>query len=196
VTQTVEGGWQHYPGKYGATSKSVLFIYWTADSYTRTGCYNLDCAGFVQTNNNIRLGGGFSRYSTVGGAQYELWLQWFRSGGNWWMYLGGTAVGYYPASLWANTGLARGATTIDYGGETTGDGNYPAMGSGRFAAAGAKQAAYQQLVEYFDTGNKRRIASLSPDQRTPRCYTINLRNNSPTASKTYFYYGGPGGRVC
>jgi hypothetical protein len=70
------------------------------------------------------------------------------------------------------------------------------MGSGGFAAAGATRAAYQRLVEYFDTANIRRMASLSPDQRTPRCYTINVQNRSASASRTYFYYGGPGGRVC
>ena len=57
-TQTVEGGWQVYPAKYG-TSKAVTFIYWTADNYVRTGCYNLDCAGFVQTNSKWPLGGAW-----------------------------------------------------------------------------------------------------------------------------------------
>jgi len=37
--QTVEGGWVNYPGKFG--SQSVLFIYWTADNYASTGCYDL-----------------------------------------------------------------------------------------------------------------------------------------------------------
>src|ERR1700688_802203 len=68
--QTVEGGWQAFPQKYN-TVNSVLFIYWTADGYNRTGCYNLDCAAFVQVNSNWALGASFSHYSTPGGTQYE-----------------------------------------------------------------------------------------------------------------------------
>jgi hypothetical protein len=46
--QTAEVGWQVYPQKYG-NSYPTLFIYWTADGYNRTGCYNLDCSAFIQT---------------------------------------------------------------------------------------------------------------------------------------------------
>ncbi|MGA7674317.1 MAG: neprosin family prolyl endopeptidase [Rhizomicrobium sp.] len=62
--QTAETGWQNYPWKYFSES-SRLFIYWTADDYNKTGCYNLDCAAFVQTNNTWILGGAFSNYSTL-----------------------------------------------------------------------------------------------------------------------------------
>jgi hypothetical protein len=40
-TQTAEVGWQAQPSVWG-TYNSVLFIYWTADGYDNTGCYNLD----------------------------------------------------------------------------------------------------------------------------------------------------------
>jgi hypothetical protein len=54
-TQTAEVGWQNYPGKYG-NEEARLFIYWTADYYNHTGCYNLDCGAFVQTSNKAALG--------------------------------------------------------------------------------------------------------------------------------------------
>ena len=64
--QTAEIGWQVYPEKYNSTLP-VLFIYWTADSYNATGCYNLDCAAFVQTNSSWHLGG-----TLVSGQQSEI----------------------------------------------------------------------------------------------------------------------------
>ncbi|KAJ1277164.1 hypothetical protein BS78_05G273900 [Paspalum vaginatum] len=66
---TIEAGWQVYPGMYGDRNPR-LFIYWTRDAYQKTGCYNL-CAGFVQTNNQIAIGGSLTPVSTYGGSQYE-----------------------------------------------------------------------------------------------------------------------------
>lgn len=104
--QTVEGGWQVFPAKYG-TATPRLFIYWTANAYTTTGCYNLDCKAFVQTNKTWVLGGALSPVSTTGGTQYQINMQWKRDSGtgNWWLFLQGsgaqTAVGYYPKRLTA-----------------------------------------------------------------------------------------------
>jgi hypothetical protein len=44
---------------YGNT-KPCLFVYWTADDYHSTGCYNLSCTAFVQTNKNWAFGGALS----------------------------------------------------------------------------------------------------------------------------------------
>ena len=198
--QTAEGGWQDYPGKYGVT-KPVLFIYWTADGYNATGCYNLDCKGFVQTNPNVHLGAGFSNYSTQGGTQYFIEVHWFLSGGKWWFYLGGVdaahAVGYYPASLYASGPLATRGSEIDYGGETVGTTNWPQMGGGRFPNTGFGHAAYQRTIHYYTTGNGYDNATLTPSQPSPSCYKIKLFNNSSnTTYRTYFYFGGPGGTGC
>ncbi|KAJ1277109.1 hypothetical protein BS78_05G269000 [Paspalum vaginatum] len=56
---TIEVGWQVYPVLYGDNS-TRLFIFWTRDAYETTGCYNLSCSGFVQTNNQIVIGGSIS----------------------------------------------------------------------------------------------------------------------------------------
>ena len=195
--QTVEGGWQNYPGKYGVNS-SVLFIYWTADDYGSTGCYNLDCTGFVQTNSNWALGGTFPNYSTSGGTQYEVQMQWKHSQGNWWLYLQGTGtldpVGYYPGSIYGSGQLSQYSTLIEYGGETVGITSWPPMGSGAFANAGYQYAAYQRLIYYTDTSGAGQWASLNPVQPTPSCYTIVYTPSSSGGSwGTYFYFGGPGG---
>jgi hypothetical protein len=80
--QTIEGGWIHYPNKFGYNS--ALFIYWTSNSYSN-GCYNLDCPAFVQVNRSIPLGASFSQYSTYGGPQVGFGMQWYYYQGNWWM---------------------------------------------------------------------------------------------------------------
>jgi hypothetical protein len=198
--ETVEGGWQDFPAKYGI-AKPVLFIYWTADGYNKTGCYNTDCAAFVQVNSNVHLGAPFAHYSTKNGTQYTLDISWYQTGGNWWLYVGGSqstnAVGYYPGTLYAKTPMANKASTIDYGGETVGTTAWPPMGSGKLPDSGFGVSAYQRYIHYFTMSNNFADATLSPSQLSPTCYKIKVTNNSTDASfRSYFYFGGPGGTGC
>lgn len=200
-TQTVEGGWIHYPTKFG--SKSVLFIYYTADDYQKTGCYNLDCSAFVQTNNSWALGGPFTNYSSYGGTQYGFTLQWEYYNGNWWLFLQGSgsiqSVGYYPGSIYNGGPLSKKSREIEYGGETyTPNSSWPHMGSGKFANAGWQQAAFQNTIFYNpknQNGGSGVWATLSPYETNPTCYTIIITPSSSGGSwGTYFYFGGPGGK--
>jgi hypothetical protein len=201
ATQTVEGGWINYPDHFGV-NRSVLFIYWTPDYY-QTGCYNLECAGFVQTNSNWKLGTTFANYSTSGGPQYEIQMQWQHYQGDWWLYLqntGGTldAIGYYPGTLYGSGQLSKYSTLIEYGGETanpTGStAPFPPMGSGAFASAGFQYAAYQRLIYYLDTSGTTQWPTLSAYQPTPGCYTSATTPASSGGSwGTYIFFGGPGG---
>jgi len=45
-----------------------------ADGYKNTGCYNLLCPGFVQTNKNVVIGGALTPTSTYNGGQFEISL--------------------------------------------------------------------------------------------------------------------------
>jgi hypothetical protein len=196
--QTIEGGWQNYPRLYGV-NKSVLFIYWTADGYDESGCYNLTCPAFVQTNPGIHLGGTFPNYSVVGGLQYAFKLQWevFAASAGWWLYYDDAAVGYYPTTLFEGGPLATAASGIDYGGETVGNTEWPPMGSGKFAKRGAGYAAYQRHIFYINTNRRYRFARLNKDEPTPSCYTIKVFNRSADPVwRTHFFFGGPGGTVC
>jgi hypothetical protein len=192
--QTVEGGWQVYPAKY-RTANAVLFIYWTADGYNRTGNYNLDAAAFVQTNGNWHLGAGFDKYSTRDGEQREFGMQWKRDArnGNWWLFLAtGTTwdpVGYYPQSLFGTGQMATFATEIDYGGEVTGTSSGQ-MGSGSMANEGFARAAYQRAIYYTDTADASVWATLTGSAANSTCYTIDVHNNSGGDWGTYFYFGG------
>ncbi len=193
--QTAEVGWQNYPAKYG-TENSALFIYWTADGYRTTGCYNLDCGAFFQFNNNYRLGGTWGAYSSSGGPQVEIALGYFLYQGNWWLQLGNDIVGYYPPSVYRYGPFTSYADTIEFGGETFGTTSYPPMGSGAFPAANYGYAAYQRLVLWRDALNNFYDASLGAYQPFPGCYLDSTPWWGGSANRTFFYFGGPGGRHC
>jgi hypothetical protein len=204
ITQTLEGGWIRY-GKFG--SNAVLFTYWTADNYVKTGCYNLECAGFVQTNHNWCLGCALPNYSSIGGTQWALGLQWKLDAGNWWLYLkGGGAyepVGYLPTARYNGGPLATAASGSAYGGETSnfGSGAYPPMGSGQFATTGWQQAAYQRSLFYIPLASSdlkgQWAIHLLTSELTPACYTIHVPPPDRSGQwGPYFYFGGPGGAAC
>lgn len=44
------------------------------DAYQATGCYNLLCSGFVQTNNRIAMGAAITPTSSYRGAQFDISL--------------------------------------------------------------------------------------------------------------------------
>jgi len=198
-TQTAEVGWQVFPVFYNATSP-VLFIYWTADNYQQTGCYNLERPGFVQTNNAWPLGGALSTISTLGEQQYELEAAYLFAQGNWWLFIGGTdasnAIGYFPGSIYNNGVMATGAAEIDYGGEVVGTTSWPPMGSGAFAADGWQKAAYQRDIFYYPAdGSAAMNAALQLSEQWPNCYTATMSNTDPSWGDTV-YFGKPGGNNC
>jgi neprosin-like protein len=194
--QTVEGGWIHYPAKWN--NPSVLFIFATPDNYA-SGCYNLDCAAFVQTNNSWTLGARFRDYSTYGGTQYGFAEQWKFYQGNWWLYLANTAIGYYPASVYKGGPMGTGnATLTEFGGETSNitGASWPQMGSALIANNFFGYAAFQNSIFNIDAAGTGHWSVLTPSLTHPNCYSLNV-SNSATGNlwpgTTYLFYGGPGG---
>ncbi len=194
--QTIEAGWQVFPDKWSST-QAALFIYYTTNGYKKgSGCYNLDCSGFVQIANNVYLGAGFDHYSERGGGQWGFNLQIKRhTDGNWWLFYRGAgnyiAVGYYPGALYGNGELARQASIIRWGGEDTGDPTACQMGSGAFPSEGWGRAAYHDVVFYIDPNTVSQWANLSKVETPPDCYLIDIHNASSNGQKTFFYFGGP-----
>lgn len=45
-----------------------------SDAYQATGCYNLLCSGFVQTNSKIAIGAAISPTSSYDGGQFDISL--------------------------------------------------------------------------------------------------------------------------
>jgi len=193
--QTIEAGWQVYPQFYGHNDP-VLFIYWTADGYNKTGAYNLDAPGFVQVNHTFYIGGRWSPVSTTGGTQYGFQCVWYKdpSNGNWWLWLRGagslTAIGYYPRALFGSGQTSKNAVRCTFGGEVTGTSSGQ-MGSGQKANQGWAKAAFQKEIYYFPTQKTSAWAKLSSITPDPKCYTTDIHDNSGTAWGTYLYFGGP-----
>jgi len=193
--QTIEGGWQVMPSHWN-TSNAVLFIYHTTKNYAdKSGCYNIECSGFVQRANNVYLGRGFTNYSSIGGTQWGFNLQWKRhTDGNWWLFYKGPgdyiAVGYFPSTLYGNGGLATKSTKIAFGGEDTGKPSALEMGSGRKANEGWQKAAYQNRIFYIDTNTVSQWAKLDKYESNPDCYTADVHNIFGNWG-TYIFFGGP-----
>jgi hypothetical protein len=193
-TQTVEVGWTVNPSRF-RTNKSVLFIYWTADNYGKTGSYNLEQGDtFVQRDNSWQLGGALSPVSSAGGAQIDLRIDWYLIDTAWWLYISGKPVGYYPKRLFGDGMLSKMADAIVVGGEVSGDNSWAPMGSGSFAHKGYGKAAYIRNINYVDGDGIMLPLQLTPVSPANRCYNYQKSETSGWGSS--FFYGGPGGNQC
>ncbi|KAL5837646.1 hypothetical protein ACOSQ3_014815 [Xanthoceras sorbifolium] len=193
---SIEAGWQVSPELYG-DSRPRLFTYWTSDSYQATGCYNLLCAGFIQTNSRIAIGAAISPVSSYTSNQYDITILIWKDPklGNWWMGFGDNMlVGYWPAELF--THLADHATMVEWGGEVVnsranGQHTSTQMGSGHFAEDGFGKASYFRNLEIVDSDNSLSSAQdISILAENTNCYNIKSSYNNEWG--THFYYGGPG----
>ncbi|TKW02168.1 hypothetical protein SEVIR_8G228000v4 [Setaria viridis] len=193
---TIEVGWQVYQNFYGDNNPR-LFIYWTRDAYRTTGCYNLGCSGFVQTNNQIAVGGTLSPQSVYGGSQYEICILVWKdpNTGNWWLQVGGTNVGYWPSSIF--THLENSASNVQWGGEVCSSSagqTSTDMGSGHFPGEGFGKASYIRNIQVVDSSNYLIQASglgFIISSTSPSCYNVQSGTSSNDWG-TYIFYGGPG----
>ncbi|EPS61083.1 hypothetical protein M569_13717, partial [Genlisea aurea] len=72
----VEAGWQVYPAMYG-DDRPRFFNYFTRDNSVSTGCYNLQCSGFIQTSSRFALGAALE-FSEINGVQHALAIYIFK----------------------------------------------------------------------------------------------------------------------
>ncbi|CAF1749618.1 hypothetical protein Bca4012_044124 [Brassica carinata] len=193
---TIEAGWQVSPELYG-DNYPRFFTYWTTDAYQATGCYNLLCSGFVQTNNKIAIGAAISPRSSYNGRQFDLGLMIWKDPkhGHWWLQLGnGLLLGYWPVFLFSH--LRSHASMVQFGGEvvnsrSSGGHTGTQMGSGHFADEGFEKAAYFRNLQVVDWDNNLLpLSNLHVLADHPACY--NIRQGKNNVWGTYFYYGGPG----
>ncbi len=222
--ETLEAGWQVFPYLYG-DSRPHLFIYHTTRGYQDgSGCYNLECDAFVQTDNSVLLGGELAPVSEAGapiqyyfGVQYQLNDD--RSG--WWLGLklkfNGTDdefrwVGYFRSDIFDRDCLRSGTTWIDFGGEIINDHEKAVntttdMGSGAQASAGWSRAAYIKKMEFVDASDTWHSfdsdiqAFLGGYVDDPGRYALD--DNTGLFSRSadpdwgsYIYFGGAGNSNC
>ncbi|KAF7076579.1 hypothetical protein CFC21_081209 [Triticum aestivum] len=190
---TIEVGWQVYPQMYN-DNNTRIFIYWTRDAYQTTGCYNLKCSGFIQTNNQITLDGSISPVSNYGGTQHDLDISVWKDpkGGNWWLQVGTNYVGYWPSSIFSY--LANNASSVQWGGEVwSPDAGQTStqMGSGHFPEEGFGKASYIKNIHVVDSfDNLEPLSDVQVIATQKNCY--NAENGFSSDMGTYIYYGGAG----
>ncbi|XP_058760638.1 protein neprosin-like [Vicia villosa] len=195
-SENIEVGWQVFPGKYG-DNKTRFFVYWTADGYNQTGCYNLECPGFIQTNPEIYLERAIDQTSTYNSNQYgwSLRIEKDTDSGHWWLGYGeGHILGYWPSNLFKE--LKGEAHLVQFGGEVldinpSGYHTATSMGSGHFAEEGFGKAAYFNNNQVKVSSN---VWIDPPEPKYsvdhPKCY--NLESWFSSDAGFHFYYGGPG----
>ncbi|XP_062172035.1 protein neprosin-like [Alnus glutinosa] len=133
-----------------------VFLYWTSDGNKKTGCYNLNCPGFVQVTNKIGLGAALKPPSTYKGTQFSIPIAVYQFRGNWWLQVNEIMLGYLPSHIF--TDLRTSATAVSWGGQVFDAGKMghhtsTQMGSGHFASEGFGKASYFTHVEYkHETG--------------------------------------------
>ncbi|CAL5204835.1 unnamed protein product [Lathyrus oleraceus] len=195
--ESVESGWIVNPKLYGDHS-TRLFVYWTKDTYRTTGCFDLTCSGFVQTNKNIMLGGAIGPISYYGQPQYELNYGIFMDhDSKWWLKIRrNIPIGYWPPELFSN--LKFSSTMVEWGGQVFSyevKGKRPhtetQMGSGGAANGRFGNACYMSGVRIRDDSLKLKYPQyITTHAAEPYCY--NTLNDAPYGQDPVLYFGGAG----
>ncbi|KAL9664855.1 hypothetical protein QQ045_020264 [Rhodiola kirilowii] len=110
---SISAGWRvhDYPNQ-GNSPATRFFIRWTADGHRDTGCYNLECAGFIQTNHEVEINGALPIHSLM-----AILIENDVNTKNWWLYKDCVQVGYWPQNIF--TSLGEYAPKAFFGGEVT-----------------------------------------------------------------------------
>ncbi|KAM1573050.1 hypothetical protein ACFXTI_043079 [Malus domestica] len=198
--ESVESGWVVNPKVYGDGS-TRLFVYWTKDAYKSTGCFDLTCSGFVQTNKDIALGMALQPISSASGPQYQTTFSITKDfhTNNWWVRVGqNIPVGYFPGELFSY--LTKGAASlVEWGGEVYSSKikkNHPhtatGMGSGDFAWNKEGNACYIKQVRIIDYSQQLKypewVGTFTDEEY---CYAA-VNYAASLAEEPVFYFAGPG----
>ncbi|KAI5336883.1 hypothetical protein L3X38_016152 [Prunus dulcis] len=192
---SVEAGWIRMNSR---DNQTLLYTFWTGDG-GQSGCYNLECPGFVQVSKKFTLGGPMSPVSSYNGAQYDIFLSIYKNtdSGHWWLNVGNEAIGYWPDTILP--GLRGSAELVSWGGEvydSQAEGHHTStqMGSGHFPDEGFGKASYVRNVQYMDDSSPLTFkdpAGLLTYATKPSCYNLIVKDKTPNMG-IHFYYGGPG----
>ncbi|KAL4302396.1 hypothetical protein GQ457_10G017660 [Hibiscus cannabinus] len=196
VFESLESGWTVFPNLYG-DRRTRFFTHWTVNSYSSTGCFDLNCDGFVHTNPQIALGAAVEPVSTQRGEQYYIPLGIYMdpTSINWWLKYGDdTPIGYWPGTLFSF--LNHSSTLVEWGGRLYSPNvkkphhhTKAGMGSRHFASASYGKACFIRNIAIVDFS----MALKYPDWVGTwadefNCYSLyNDQQTSPV-----LYFGGPG----
>ncbi|XP_056852442.1 uncharacterized protein LOC108845320 [Raphanus sativus] len=193
---SIQVGWAVHPRLYGDT-RTRFTMYWTADGYKNTGCYNIQCPGFVIVTRIPWIGIAFPRTSIYGNVSVTFTPQVFQDGlsGNWGLKVVNEVIGYWPKELF--THLNNGASLVRFGGNTfmAPDGISPPMGNGHFPVIDFQKSSFflhvkvrnsnYQLLDIED----RKTRSYSDSYQ---CYRLSYWGYA-RSNGVSFSFGGQGG---
>ncbi|KAM7266863.1 hypothetical protein ACFE04_009029 [Oxalis oulophora] len=194
VIDSIEAGWHVSPGING-DSKTRFFVFWTNDGY-KSGCYNLQCSGFVQVSKIVSLGGAVEPSSVYGkhpvGFELLIWKDW--ESGHWWLRSKTEKIGYWPNSLF--TVLQNGASVVKWGGAIQNNNvdfkhTTTQMGSGHYAYEGYGKANLMSNIYVVNENNEEVETTVLTKVTRAECYDVKFFPHDPVF-KTFFYFGGPG----
>ncbi|XP_061374669.1 protein neprosin-like [Gastrolobium bilobum] len=195
ATDKIITRWHVSPQLYGDDG-TYLYSFWRSDS-KKTGCYNVQCRGFVQTNPQIYLGSRVTDSSIYNGLMIEtaFSLQQDARTKNWWLIMENANVGYFPADLFFNLTTAD---QVGWGGRTTTAAGTPSppMGSGYFPDENYIHACYFIGVKYQNASRQdyepeNYLTETFTDK--PDCFGVEYYGYEDTELGYALQFGGPGG---
>ncbi|CAF2070981.1 unnamed protein product [Brassica napus] len=195
-------GWMVDPSLYQISQYHVhLYAYWGKDN-DKSGCYDITCPGFVQVSKTIPLGALLQPVSVYNGTQYEIRLSLYQdlANGDWWFAYNDENVGYWPASLFLDSGFDKRANYAAWGGQVYSPvtEKAPVMGSGNWPREGLSKAAYVNSIKVI-TGFKKvidpEINRLKARETSLKCYRTLYGNGDKEPWLRTLYYGGDAGCI-
>ncbi|WJX64848.1 hypothetical protein P8452_49581 [Trifolium repens] len=145
----IVAGWHVSPQIYN-DSATHFFLLWTPDNF-KSGCYNLLCSGFVQTDESYHIGAPITKTSTYGGEIVEMpiSIRQDKPYGNWVLRLVDRDIGHFPKVIFSDF---ESADEVGWGGSTSTPAGVasPPMGSGDFPNDDFIYGAYFREVGFRD----------------------------------------------
>ncbi|KAK2377987.1 hypothetical protein QL285_078600 [Trifolium repens] len=178
-------GWHVSPQIYN-DSATHFYLVWTPDNF-KSGCYNLLCSGFVQTDESYHIGASITKTSTYGGEIVEMPISIRQDEyGNWVLGLGDRDIGHFPKAIFSNFNKGD---EVGWGGSTSTPAGVasPPMGSGQFPNDDFIYGAYFREVGFRD--NPTNGINHGPDGDFTDTY------NDGVGCYGVAFYGDQGGKV-
>ncbi|KAK6259051.1 hypothetical protein SCA6_013525 [Theobroma cacao] len=190
-------GWMVDPLYFG-DGQPRLFAAWAQASNGKlSGCYNMDCPGFVQVNRYATFGSTFSHVSEINGPQYGTHMSLtVEPSGNWWVNIQNVGIGYFANEFF--TGLRAGADLTLWGGTVYSPfPSSPPMGSGlKYNGGPFRRTCYMIQVGYVNQDDGHRYSDPNPSSvqvKESRCYLVGKNRYVDDKWRYTFFFGGEGG---
>ncbi|CAM0947312.1 unnamed protein product [Alopecurus aequalis] len=184
----IQAGWNIDPSYYG-DNKTHFLVGWMADGYNSTGCFDLNCNGFVHVN----FAPIIPRDTLDGKSKISINIFKSKDDGDWWLHFARAGeklapVGYWPKSLFIT--LYYYADHVKWGGYTTSLPRNPSlpMGNGHWPRENAATFQDFQSIDENETSYPPvPVTGIQSRVSHKECYQVSRFMTDK------FSFGGPGG---